>query len=225
MIWAQKARSNWILQGDRNLSSFRLWLDKEGHKIESSKSRMIKGALLKILMKLRPSSLIILGLAFRIQFNQVLIALFRNFNPFLYLLFPLNKPIIASEIEEFVFQIGAHKAPRPDGIPAFFFQKYWGTVKSEVISTILTFFHSGSLFKPLNQNFITLIPKIPFPKEVSHFRPICLCNVVYKIISKVLVNRLKPLIDSIITLYQNAFIKGRNISDNIIISPMRSLIH
>ena len=80
------------------------------------------------------------------------------------------------------------------------------------------FFHSSSLLKVLNQTFITLIPKIPNPEEVSHFRPISLCNVFYKIISKVLVNRLNPIMDSIITPYQNPFIKGRNISDNILLA-------
>ena len=80
------------------------------------------------------------------------------------------------------------------------------------------FFHFGSLLKVLNQTFITLIPKIPNPEEVSHFRPISLCKVFCKIISKVLVNRLKPIMDSIITPYQNAFIKGRNIFDNILLA-------
>lgn len=65
---------------------------------------------------------------------------------------------------------------------------------------------------------MTLIPKIPNPEEVSHFRPISLCNVFYKIISKVLVNRLKLIMDSIITPYQNAFVKGRNITDNILLA-------
>ena len=80
------------------------------------------------------------------------------------------------------------------------------------------FFNSGSLLKVLNQTFITLIPKIPNSEEVSHFRPISLCNVIYKIISKILANRLKPFMDSIITPYQNAFIKGRNIIDNILLA-------
>ena len=85
-------------------------------------------------------------------------------------------------------------------------------------NAIQAFFHSGSLLKAFNHAFITLIPKLPNPEEVSHFRPISLCNVFYKIISKVLVNRLKPIMDSIITPFQNAFIKGRNITDNILLA-------
>ena len=59
---------------------------------------------------------------------------------------------------------------------------------------------------------------MPFPEEVSHFRLISLCNVIYKVISKIMVNRLKPLMARLITPFQNAFIRGRNIIDNILIA-------
>ena len=130
----------------------------------------------------------------------------------------LNRPITNLEIEDTIFQLGPHKAPGPDGPPAFFYQQYWDIVKFDVFNNIQAFFHLGSLFKPLNHTFITLIPKISFPDEVSHFRPISLCNVIYKTISKILVNTLKPFMDNLISPFQNAFIKGRNISNNILIS-------
>ena len=117
-----------------------------------------------------------------------------------------------------MFQLGSHKALEPDGLPAFFYQLFWGIVKADVINTVLAFFHFCSLFTPLNHTFITLIPKVPFLKEVTHFRPINLCNVIYKIISKILVNRVKPLMDTLITPFQNAFINGRNISNYILIA-------
>ena len=130
----------------------------------------------------------------------------------------LNKPISYFEIECAVFQIGAHKALGPDGIPAFFFHVFWDIVKEDVTRVVQAFFHSSSLFKSLNHSYIVLIPKKPFLNEVSHFRPISLCNVIYKVISKVMVNRLKPVMDSLITPYQNAFIQGRNIFDNILLA-------
>ena len=129
----------------------------------------------------------------------------------------LNKPISSMGIEDTVFQLGPHKAPSSNGIPAFFYHEYWSIVKSDV-NTVQAFFHSGSLFKPLNHTFITLIPKVTYPEGVNHFKPISLCNVIYKIIFKILVNRLKPLMDKLITHFQNAFIKGRNIFDNILIA-------
>ncbi len=80
------------------------------------------------------------------------------------------------------------------------------------------FFHSGFMLKSLNHTFITLIPKVPNPEKVTQFRPIALCNVTYKIISKILVNRLKPFMDSLIIPFQNAFIQGRQITNNIILA-------
>ena len=130
----------------------------------------------------------------------------------------LNKPFLRAEIEQAIFQIGALKAPGPDGIPAGFYQLYWSIVQNDVISTIQAFFHLGYLLKSLNHTFLSLIPKVACPEEFSQFRPISLCNVAYKIISKVLVNRLKPIMDSLITPFQNAFIQGRLITDNILLA-------
>ena len=73
------------------------------------------------------------------------------------------------------------------------------------------FFHLGSLLKTLNHTYITLIPKVSFPDEVSHFRPISLCNVIYTVISELLVNKLKLLMDNLIVPFQNTFIQGRKV--------------
>ena len=87
-----------------------------------------------------------------------------------------------------------------------------------MLNSVQAFFHSSSLLKSLNQNFLTLIPKVSSPGEVTHFRPISLCNVTYKIISKIQVTRLKPLMDKLISLFQNAFIQGRSITVNILLA-------
>ena len=122
------------------------------------------------------------------------------------------------EIYLAVTQLGPLKTPRPDGILAAFYQKFWSIVKHDICQMVKAFFHSGFLLKTLNFTFITLIQKIPTPKLVTQLRPISLCNVTYKIISKILVNRLKPLMDSLITPFQNAFIQGRQLTDNIILA-------
>ena len=122
-----------------------------------------------------------------------------------------SEPVTIKEIESTVFQLGPSKAPGPNGFPAFFYQKFWQIVKQDVCNSVQAFFHSGSLLKSLNQTYLTLIPKVTFLEFVSQFRPISLCNVIYKIISKLMVNRLKPFMDTLITPFQNAFISGRSI--------------
>ncbi|XP_026410054.1 uncharacterized protein LOC113305180 [Papaver somniferum] len=88
---------------------------------------------------------------------------------------------------------------------------------------VQSFFHSYFILKQLNHNFTTLIPKSNCPKNAADFRPISLCNVSYKIISKLLASRLKIVLHKIISPAQIAFISGRLIHDNIIIAY--ELIH
>ena len=114
-------------------------------------------------------------------------------------------PILDEEITLAVNQMEPLKTPGFDGIPAAFYQKYWNTVRTDITNMVKALFHSGFMLKSLNHTFITLIPKLPNPERVSQFRHIALYNVTYKIISKILVNRLKSFIDIIITSYQNAF--------------------
>ena len=79
-------------------------------------------------------------------------------------------------------------------------------------------FASQKVPKYLNQTLITLVPKQPGPEIVSQYRPIILCNTVYKIISKILVQRLRPLLPSVISPMQATFLEGRRGLDNVIIA-------
>ena len=83
---------------------------------------------------------------------------------------------------------------------------------------MLHFLNTSSLLANLNHTFITLIPKVKNPEFVSEFRPISLCNALYKFFSKVLANRLKKILPNIITENQSAFTKSYLISDNILVA-------
>ena len=101
---------------------------------------------------------------------------------------------------------------------SFSFQNYWQLVGCNVTQSILHFLNSTSLPNHLNYTFITLIPKVKNLKLVSKYKPISLCNVLYKKISKVLANRLNKILPQIITKHQSAFTKSCLISDNILVA-------
>ncbi|CAB4271876.1 unnamed protein product [Prunus armeniaca] len=95
------------------------------------------------------------------------------------------------EIKEAAMQMGGLKAPGPDGYQGIFFHKYWDTIYDEVRGITEDFFLNNWSFGALNITNLVLIPKIPNPERVSHFRPISICKFSFKIVSKVMANRLK----------------------------------
>jgi len=120
------------------------------------------------------------------------------------------------EIHTALHQMAPMKAPGPDGYSICFYQHNWAIVHIEVCSAIFHFFHTGKLDSNLNKTHIALIPKSEQPECVSEFRPISLCDVLYKITSKVLANHLKLVLPDIISCTQSAFIPRHLITDNIL---------
>nr|GEW11949.1 hypothetical protein [Tanacetum cinerariifolium] len=128
------------------------------------------------------------------------------------------KDITDKEIQEAMFDIDNDKASGPDGYTSCFFKKAWNTVGMDVCLAVKEFFQTGKLLKEINATIISLIPKLDTPNKVSDFRPIACCNVLYKCISKVLTNMIKSGLEKVVSINQSAFIPGRNIQDNILLT-------
>ena len=122
------------------------------------------------------------------------------------------------EVREALFMMHPEKAPGPDGMTALFFQHSWHIIKGDLVEMVNDFLVSGELDSRLNITNICMIPKTERPIRMTELRPISLCNVGYKIISKVLCQRLKSLLPSLVSETQSAFMAGRLISDNILIA-------
>ena len=130
----------------------------------------------------------------------------------------LSSDFTAEEVEVALFQMGPTKAPGPDGMNALYYQMFWHVVGESVTMAVLDFLNSGNMVPDINHTNIVLIPKVKNPEKMSDFKPISLYNVIYKIISKVLANRLKQVFPQIISLTQSAFVLGRLIMDNVLVA-------
>lgn len=109
-------------------------------------------------------------------------------------------------------------SPGPDGFNVEFYLATWDRIGDDVFNLVQYFFHTGVLPESINDTHIALIPKKLVPMVPADYRPISLCNVIYKLIAKCLANRLKLHLPDYIHPAQQAFIEGRRISNNIIVA-------
>jgi ribonuclease HI len=220
MMWRQRSRVSWLKEGDRNTSYFHRKSSWRQSKNTIKRIRGLNGnwtddpedikklandffkELYTNNASINPSDL--LDLVHTPIDSEINANLCRDFSD--------------EEIGDALFQIGPLKAPGPDGMPGRFFQRNWATMKDDVTKAVKDFFRTGVIPEGLNDTVIVLIPKGPSPETLAEYRPISLCNVIYKIISKCLVNRLRPLLDELISETQSAFIPGRLITDNAVIA-------
>lgn len=125
----------------------------------------------------------------------------------------MEAPFEEIEVLEALKSCAPDKAPGPDGFTMAFFQKNWDTLKMDIMAALNHFHQSCHMVRACNATFIALIPKKNGAMELRDYRPISLTGIVYKLVSKILAERLKKVIDKLVSGEQNAFIKNRHITD------------
>ena len=129
----------------------------------------------------------------------------------------LEGRVSIEEIKSALWSMKPYKAPSPNGLHAGFFQRFWLTMGDSVKDEVLKAFSDRKIPEYLNKTHIVLIPKIQGPETIANYRPISLCTLVYKIITKIIVNRIRPHLERLISPLQAAFVPGRRGVDNFII--------
>jgi hypothetical protein len=135
----------------------------------------------------------------------------------------LTAPFNINEVKKVVFEMKHNSAPGPDGFPAEFFQKFWELIHMDIWNLFKDFYEGNLDIERLNYGMVTLLPKVDNVVDMKNFRPICLLNVCYKIITKVLNNRLASCITKVISDSQYGFMKGRYIMDGVI--SLNEILH
>lgn len=216
----QRSRIRWLHEGDSNTSFF------HHSTIQRRRQNRISG------VKTRNGAWAQNCDDIRRAFEEQFIELFktngnRNWGTILDCVIPvvteemnmeLMKPVSTEEVKEAAFQMGGSKAPGPDGFNGVFYHNYWEIIRHEIQGIMTDFLSGSNTIQQLNSTQIVLVPKVANPELVTQYRPISLCNYSYKILSKVLANRLNPLLQVIISPTQNAFVPTRQIQDNILVA-------
>ncbi|KAF7827149.1 reverse transcriptase [Senna tora] len=216
-LWHAKSRINWLTLGDRNTSYF--------HAIATHRRRKNKIHCLEnqegILTWDNAEIIAILRTHFIQVYNspdQSPSINIRSVIPTIPQINPSNHSLLLrlpleAEIKDTVFSLHPLKAPRRDGFHALFYQKSWNIVKDNLIKDIHNIFNSEFIPQDWSSTFITLIPKLENASKPHHFLPICLCSTQYKILTKLIANRIKPLLPDLISPTQGTFAKGKHTSD------------
>ncbi|GJX45731.1 RNA-directed DNA polymerase, eukaryota, reverse transcriptase zinc-binding domain protein [Tanacetum coccineum] len=125
----------------------------------------------------------------------------------------LECQVSKEEIKKAVWDCGIDKSPGPDGFTFGFYRRYWNLIENDVVDAVTCFFHQGSFPKGGNSSFVILIPKTPNANMVKDYRPISLIGSMYKIISKILANRLVVVLGDLVNEIQSAFVADKKILD------------
>jgi hypothetical protein len=225
LMWHQRSRAKWLVDGDRNTMYYHLKTVQRRRKNNIIMLKDDNGQWVDDVNQLQKLA------------NEFYMKLFANDNmardwqqtPISYPVLSqdeveqLAAPITQEEVRCAVFNMHPWKAPGADGFPAGFYQKSWDTVGVNVKKFVEKVWNEPSAISEVNHTDICLIPKVSQPEFIKQFRPISLCNTSYKIVSKVVVERLKRCVAKLVSPYQTGFVPGRNIHENIVVA--KEMLH
>ncbi|XP_057444905.1 uncharacterized protein LOC130737157 [Lotus japonicus] len=225
MLWFQKSREKWVRYGDRNTSFF------HAQTIIRRRRNHIQG------LELPDGSWCTDGEVLREEVRRFYLDLFATreevdiacaHTPSVTMLPPracatLSATVGREEVTTAIYQMGSFKAPGPDGFQACFYKRYWEVVGDSVFEFVADAFRNGNFDPHIAETLIVLIPKVDNPRSCKELRPVSLCNVSHKLITKILVNRIRPYLSNLISPFQSSFIPGRGTTDNAIV--LQEVVH
>lgn len=130
----------------------------------------------------------------------------------------LVKPFTIDEVKATVWNCDSFKSPRPDGVNFGFIKQFWQVLKEDIMRFIMEFHRNGELARGIYSTFIAFIPNVESPQKLNDFWPIFLVGCLYKIMAKVLANRLRMVVGKVILETQTALVKGRKILDGVLVA-------
>jgi exonuclease III len=223
ILWKQKSRIQWLKEGDRNTKFFHRatiqrrhsnkithLITEEGETLHSHAD--LEAHLVDYFQDLLTEPLSDRSEAIK-QITKCVPALVtREQNE------ALLRPFTIEEVDQALQDTPKCKAPGPDGFTSDFFHYCWQMIRTEVWEILEDSRITGEVLRAFNATFLALIPKEGQANRPKQYRPIALCNVIYKLLTKVIARRLKPILPTIISPEQSGYVEGRQILDSIILA-------
>lgn len=218
--WKQKSSIKWMRAGDANTAFFHAHVRQRRNFHFISRIKQEDGQWLEEISQIKDSA---------VAFFSTLFAAEREGRRSPQLPFQLPKvdqddndllqrlPSL-EERKEVVSSISEDSAPGPDGFGAGFYHASWSIICNDLLEAVCDFFRGAQLPRGYTSTLIVLLPKVEGASSWREFRPISLCNVSSKVISKVLSNRLNKLLPKLVSPWQSGFVPGRSIADNILVA-------
>ncbi|XP_019163544.1 PREDICTED: uncharacterized protein LOC109159890 [Ipomoea nil] len=217
--WRQRAKQHWLLGGDRNTKYFHAYASARRKKnlitkLKDESNLWVEGNhLIPLAARYFQSIFTSKGVDLGTSLDSFTAKISQEDNHCLLRAFTVD------DVREALFSMSPDKSPGPDGFNPAFFQHFWSEIGPDISAFILNLLTTGDDFPVgFNDAYVTLIPKKSSPTTMGDLRPIALCNVIYKVLSKMLANRLKEVLDKVISPSQSAFLPGRLITDNALIA-------
>lgn len=215
IYWKQRSKQFWLREGDQNTKIFHKFAttrrrqnqvvrlkDEEGEWKEEKED--VRKVIVDYFSEIFQSSMNEESVSDRERVKQVTDEQNQE----------LVMPVRSEEVKQVVFAMHPDKSPGIDGLNPGFFQAYWGILGDDVIRFCEQFFMTGELPRDSNRTVVCLIPKVKQPQQMTDLRPVSLCNVLIRVLSKVMANRLKECLNTVISEQQSAFVEGRLLTDN-----------
>lgn len=225
---AQMSKITWLQEMDRNTSYFHAKIKEKKKRRKILSIKAADGSVLSDLNQIQN------------EFVQFYVTLFGSMEE---QITPLDEEVVRrgriltdeesismcrsfteADVKEVVFQIPNDKTLGPDDFSSYFYKAAWGIIGDDLTKEVLNFFQSGKILTQINATNIVLVPKASCPQTVADYRPISCCNVIYKVIFKLLTKRLNEVLHMLIDESQAAFVSGRSIITNVLLCQDRCLM-
>lgn len=218
LYWKQRAHVLWLEKGDRNSNFFHKYASERRRRNKVKKLVTDTGDVVTGEVEKRALVFNYYQSLFQSHAGAQMEELLQHVKVTAEMNQMLCREVNDEEVKATLDGIGDLKAPGVDGMPALFYKQYWHIVGADITREVKNFLRGGAMPNVWNDTAVVLIPKVQNPERLKDLRPISLCTVVYKIISKILSNRLKGILNEIISPNQSAFVPGRLITDNILLA-------